>query len=244
MMPKDEENLHANHRQRLKKRFAKDGLASFEDHNILELLLFYAIPRCDTNPIAHRLMNKFGTLHGVFEAPKEQLAEVKGMGPSSAEYINLCGWIAREASLSELEGLSFSRAERIGAYFTWYFRQMPWETSCLLMLDEDKSFIACEIINLGTKYKPASVRDKALELAKERLPAYAVLAHSHPDGRMSPSPEDNFLTECIQEDFQNIGVELIGHYIVYKFDYIEFMKENEAENEGYRRMESERNYGI
>ena len=76
----EEKAMHDGHRQRLKDRFLREGIDNFEDHNILELLLFFGIPRRDTNTLAHNLMEKFGTLSGVFEAPFEELCKVKGTG--------------------------------------------------------------------------------------------------------------------------------------------------------------------
>ena len=75
------EQLHKNHRERVLEKFRRFGLDTFADHEVLELLLFFAIPRVDTNPIAHRLMARFGSLHAVLEAPAEQLCEVEGIGP-------------------------------------------------------------------------------------------------------------------------------------------------------------------
>ena len=81
--------LHDGHRNRLKNRFLNEGLTNFEDHNVLELLLFYSIPRSDTNEIAHELLNKFGSLHGVFEAGMEDLMSVNGISRHSAVLIKM-----------------------------------------------------------------------------------------------------------------------------------------------------------
>ena len=82
-------NLHEGHRKRLKQRFINDGLSTFEDHNILELLLFYSVPRSDTNEIGHRLLKQFGSLSNVFDAPVEELCKVDGIGEHSAVLIKL-----------------------------------------------------------------------------------------------------------------------------------------------------------
>ena len=83
--------LHDGHRNRLKNRFLNEGLTNFEDHNVLELLLFYSIPRSDTNEIAHELLNKFGSLHGVFEAGMEDLMSINGISRHSAVLIKMAG---------------------------------------------------------------------------------------------------------------------------------------------------------
>ncbi len=80
-------DIHKNHRRRLRERYAREGAGSFEPHELLELFLFDVIPRYNTNPIAHRLLDRFGSLHGVLNAPYEELLEVKGIGAKAAEYI-------------------------------------------------------------------------------------------------------------------------------------------------------------
>ena len=84
-------NLHENHRARVRKRFEHEGLKTFADHNVLELLLFYSIPQKDTNDIAHRLLDEFGSLSAVFDAPKDVLMNVVGVGENTATLIKLFG---------------------------------------------------------------------------------------------------------------------------------------------------------
>ena len=81
--------VHEGHRDRLRERFEKEGLLHFQDHEVLELMLFYAIPRKDTNPIAHRLLDAFGSLTGVLEAQISDLEKVEGIGHNTAVYIKL-----------------------------------------------------------------------------------------------------------------------------------------------------------
>jgi DNA repair protein RadC len=96
-MPKESEtpNLHTGHRERLRKRFLAEGLDGFEDHQVLELLLFHIIPRGDTNPIAHRLLNRFGTLSAVLEADPKDLAGAEGMGDRAAMFLTLIPQVTR-----------------------------------------------------------------------------------------------------------------------------------------------------
>ena len=82
-------SVHDGHRQRLKERFCKEGLDNFDEHQVLELLLFYCIPRMDTNPIAHALLNRFGRLAQVLEAPVEELEKVPGIGHNAAVFLSL-----------------------------------------------------------------------------------------------------------------------------------------------------------
>ena len=90
-----ENNLHANHRSRLRRRFQKEGLAHFEPHQMLELLLCYAIPRRDVNPLAHRLIDRFGSLSGVFEAEYEELLRCPGVGENTATLLRMIAPLCR-----------------------------------------------------------------------------------------------------------------------------------------------------
>lgn len=220
-----EENLHKDHRKRLRKRYAEEGLDSFADHNVLELLLFYAIPRVDTNPIAHRLMRRFGSLSGVFSASVEELCEVDGIGPASAEFLKLVPDIERQTALRELSEMTMDRPERAGAYFVKWFSVAPWESSCMMMLDSTMKFISCDVLNWGKKIKPVSIRQKAKELAVERKAARVILAHSHGDGKMRPSPDDVVLTNEIARDLRALSIEVYSHFIVSGYNYLDFISE-------------------
>ena len=95
--------IHDGHREHVRQRFLKNGLDAFADHEVLELLLYFAIPRRDTNPIAHALMERYGSLSGVLSAPIEDLKRVKGVGESAATLLCLAGQIERRARLSDAE---------------------------------------------------------------------------------------------------------------------------------------------
>lgn len=87
--PKGPGQLHAGHRSRVRQRFLTGGLDSFQDHEVLELLLFYAVPRRDVNEMAHMLMDRFGSLSGVLDAPEDELCTIPGVGPGIAHFLNL-----------------------------------------------------------------------------------------------------------------------------------------------------------
>ncbi len=118
------DNLHEGHRERLRNRFVKDGLESFEDHNILELLLFYSIARKDTNEEAHALINEFGSLSGVFDASYEDLCKVKGIGERTASLIKLVPEIFRKYETDKINknGVILNNAELVAKYASKYFK--------------------------------------------------------------------------------------------------------------------------
>ena len=88
-------SMHDGHRQRLKNRFREEGLDHFDEHQVLELLLFYCIPRIDTNELAHRLLERFGSLANVLEAKAEELEKVPGIGSNAATFLNLVTAVER-----------------------------------------------------------------------------------------------------------------------------------------------------
>jgi len=125
--------LHKNHRERLRKRYETSGLDDFEDHMILELLLFDAIPRVDTNPIGHRLLDRFGTLDGVFSASEEELCEVKGIGKASARMLknvkdHMLFRILGECEFSAEDG-------RLSLGAEYHMRHMPVDSVSVLTRD-------------------------------------------------------------------------------------------------------------
>ena len=128
---------HEGHRERLKNRFLSDGLKGFEKHNILELLLFYSIPRQDTNEIAHDLLDKFGSLKGVFDADFNELIKVKGIKENSATLIKLIPQLA-QAYISEDcddEEMIFDHADKIGSFLTKKYIGETKEVVYLMILD-------------------------------------------------------------------------------------------------------------
>ena len=114
--------VHDGHRDRMRKRFFTNGLSGFADHEALELLLYYAIPRGDVNPLAHALMDRFGSLSGVLSAPMELLTQVDGVGERTAALLHLVLQITQKARLADLEQeLALNTRERVGAYLLELF---------------------------------------------------------------------------------------------------------------------------
>ena len=125
--------IHDGHREKMRRRFLNSGLESFADHEALELLLYYAIPRRDTNPIAHALMERYGSLSAVLSAPVEDLKKVEGIGESGAVLLRLVPQLYRKARLAEAEQETvLSSIERVGAYLLDRFEGSGtrWSTSC------------------------------------------------------------------------------------------------------------------
>lgn len=227
----ESDKLHENHRSRLRKRYREDGLDSFEEHGVLELLLFNVIPRRDTNPIAHRLINKFGSLWGVLHATEEELITVEGIGKAGAEYLAMIARIAKRSELQDISSYPFTEPERVGAYLVRLFDGAPAHTAFILFLDKKMKLCETVKVNSGEKLLPESVIGEILERISdihnipEKNYPNIILAHSHSDGRMKPSPEDVLITSRLYERSKSMGVKVCGHYIVSHYDYTDFLSE-------------------
>lgn len=116
------DNVHKNHRKRLRERYEREGADSFEPHELLELFLFDAIPRVNTNPIAHRLLNRFNSLDGVLRASAKELMEVKGIGERAANYIVECAESERRDAEEALRKKPLASFERASNYLIWRIR--------------------------------------------------------------------------------------------------------------------------
>ena len=107
--------IHDGHRGKMRQRFLKSGLEAFADHEALELLLYYAIPRRDTNPIAHALMDRYGSLPAVLSAPVEDLKKVEGIGENAAVLLKLVPQLQQKARLTEAERV-LNSSEKAGEF--------------------------------------------------------------------------------------------------------------------------------
>lgn len=217
------ENIHTGHRRRLREKFLLYGADAFHDHELLELLLFYAKPRVDTNHIAHKLLNQFGSLQRVFAAPISEIAKVEGLGESSALLIAMIAPLYRRAMISEMKDeVILDTIERLGAYFTKLFVAEKFEVMYQLCLDAKGRKLKLYKINEGC---PAGVGFNMREIVSNALvsnAAMVVLAHNHPSGVALPSPADETGTIQVREALEAISVTLADHIIVADNDYVSF----------------------
>ncbi len=217
--------VHGGHRDRMKNRFLKDGLDAFEPHEVLELLLFYVIPLKDTNPIGHALLQKFGSLSGVFDAPYEELMKVEGVGKSAATLIKLIPQLCRryQENLDKDKNVIFSYNEA-GMLLTRKFIGRSDEVIVLMLLDSKNRLIYCGVVNEGTVTTANIYIKKIVRLAVEYNAAYAILSHNHPSGDCMPSKQDLSSTQWVYEALNIVEVKLIDHIIVSGNDYFSIAK--------------------
>ncbi len=208
-------DIHAGHRKRLKNRFLSEGLDRFELHNVLELLLFFGIPRKDTNPIAHELINRFGSFSGVFDAPVEELIKISGMTESAAILIKLLPAVARRYELDKQDhDVELKSPKAISDFLRPYFIGKTNEELYLLCLDNACRFIVCHKLAEGSlNAAPVNIR-KIMELVLACNCANVVIAHNHPYGIAIPSQSDVCTTDQVYKSLKVCGVNLIDHLII------------------------------
>ena len=213
--------IHDGHREKMRQRFMTGGLDAFADHEILELLLYYAIPRRDTNPIAHALMERYGSLPAVLAAPMEDLKRTEGIGESAAVLLHLVPQVCRRARLAQVgEDQVLNSSERAGAYLLERFAGERRELVFLLCLDRKGRLLACKRLAEGDVASADLNIRKVVEMALLTSASAVILAHNHPSGVAVPSSSDEAATRQVAEALRTIGVRLVDHIVVADRDFV------------------------
>ena len=213
--------IHDGHRQRMKKRFLDHGLDNFDDVNVLELLLFFAQPRQDTNELAHALMNKFGTLSAVLEGSQSELRSVSGIGDSAVTLLSLIPAVSRRYMVDKTPDTEpVNNAAAAGRYFIPRFMYEREEVVLALLLDARRRPITCLELSRGTVNAAEISTRKLAELCLEYRASAVILAHNHPSGEAMPSAEDHLTTRQINQALTVIGIDLDDHVVVAGCNYI------------------------
>lgn len=208
------ENPHKGHRQRLKNQFLENGIGAFEDHQVLELLLFYAMPQCDTNVYAHNLINRFGDFASVFSASYEDLKTVPGIGDNAATLIKLVPQLCVKLNADKSVGTVLNTAEKIVEFFQTQFLGVECEQIKLACFDDNLKLLDICLISSGDN---GTVRFDTRKVAKELLRtncSQVIVAHNHPRGTARPSAEDMLTTRSIVEIIKKLGVTVVEHLVV------------------------------
>ena len=214
-------NLHEGHRQRLKQRFLAGGLSGFEDHNILELLLFYSVPRADTNELGHKLIKKFGSLSAVFEASIEELCDVEGIGVHSAVLIKLIPELCNAYNVDKTKNVKvLNSIEDISKYFIPRFIGKQTEELHMVLLDSKNKIIKSEVIAKGSLHTVDIPTRHIISQAINNNAIGIVLAHNHPGGVAIPSGNDIMITKRLFEALRLADIALIDHIIVADDDSV------------------------
>lgn len=221
-MEQKKTSIHRDHRKRVKDRFRQEGLDHFDELHILELLLFYGIPQGDTNPLAHALLDRFGSLEQVLDAPREELEKVPGVGEHVSTLLVLIRSISRRYYMEKQAGACrlLTSLKACGDYMVPYFIGRRDETVFLLCLDAKCKPICCKEVASGSVNSAnVSVR-KIVETALAVNATSVMLAHNHPSGIAVPSTEDVLTTKRVAVALDAVGILLVDHIVVADEDYV------------------------
>ena len=223
--------MHEGHRKRLKMRFLKEGLDSFEPHQVLELLLFYSIPRKDTNELAHKLLERYGSLSGVFDADIKDIVKVPGIGENTAFLLNLIPHLARRYHNDKWGPKpELNSSTKAGNYAISLFAGRNYEAFFIICLDAQNRVNYSELVHEGT-INEAPVYPRLLVEAAIRHKANSViLAHNHPGGTLTPSRADIEATKTICTALESISIKVIDHIIVCGDKYYSFAENGRLES--------------
>lgn len=214
-------SIHEGHRQRLKNRFRQEGLDGFEELQVLELLLFYCIPRQDTNPIAHALLDRFQTLDQVLDASVEELQKVPGVGENAAMFLSLVHAVDRRYQISKEQHLRiFNTIDQCGRYLWSRLKDLRYETVYLLCLDAKCKMLCCKKIGEGSVNSAAIPVRRIVEIALGSNASSVVLAHNHPSGIAVPSDADKLTTRKVAAALSSVEIQLADHIVVAEDEYI------------------------
>ena len=224
-MEKDErqKNLHKGHRQRVKDRYIAESLDSFEDHQVLELLLYYAIPYRDINDLAHRLLDKYGSLSGVFEADYYDLRTVSGIGANTAMLLTMVPSLSRVYQLDKWgKKPILGSTAALGEYAVNLFIGRTYEVFYLICLDAQNRVNHAALIYEGSINEVAIYPRIVVETAIRHKAKNVVLVHNHPGGSLRPTSSDMDLTWRLVDIMKDISISVVDHIIVSNSSYLSF----------------------
>ena len=214
-------SIHDGHRQRLKNRFLNEGLDNFEELQVLELLLFYCIPRQDTNPVAHRLLDHFGSLSQVLEATPEELKKVSGIGDAVATFLALVTSVGRYYNVNRAASVQIlSSLDECGRYLVPRFYGRRNETVFLLCMDAKCKVLSCKEVGEGSVNSAAVPIRRIVEMALGANATSVVIAHNHPSGVAVPSNDDIQTTRRLAMALSAVESTLIDHMVVADDDFV------------------------
>lgn len=219
MAPKNG-NEHAGHRERVRDKFLENGFDVFEAHEALEMYLFYAIPRKNTNPLAHRLLDRYTNIAGVCDAPIDELMKDFGLSKSAAVFLKMLPEMSRLYNESKLSYDNVIDYENLGEIFRAKFIGRTSEAVALMLGDAKGKMIYFNIIAKGSLNSTDMPVRKIVDLALRHNARTAFIAHNHPSGTALPSRSDLESTQIIKDTLLNIGVDLVDHFIVTTEDYV------------------------
>ena len=230
-------NLHTNHRKRVRARFIKDSnLDSFEPHQVLELLLFYAVPRRDTNELAHRLLNEYGSLYTLMNAKPEDICKRCKVSEPTAVLISMIPHVCRKflsSALDKENNTCINSFNVAYSYFEAILAGQPFESFYMLCLDLNKRLKKTVKISDGTTSSSPVYMEKVVGAALLYNSSFVIIGHNHPNGNKKPSSADVQVTSQISNALLHVNIKVLDHIIICGDDCFSFAKKGLC-NLGYQ----------
>jgi len=213
-MAEKKKAIHTGHRGRMKQEFLAQGLDGWPDHRVLELLLFYAIPQGDVNPLAHELIDRFGSLERVLDALPDVLMQVPGLGEHTVTFLKLLpAVLGRYAAERTYPGELIQTVEDAGRVLAPYFYGARNEMVYILCLDSKEKLLAVRKLSEGNLNSSEVTIRRAAEECMALRATYCYLAHNHVSGIALPSPADMNATDVVQAALSPLGVQIVDHLV-------------------------------
>lgn len=213
-------NVHKDHRSRMREKYLKYGFEAFADHEKLEFLLFFCIPRVNTNPTAHRLLDRFGSFAGVLDAPESELRKVAGIGENSVQFLKLLPQVASYYINSSKEtNKRFDKFKDICEHLVKSYIGITEEQIRLICLDDKNNILYDDFVLKGSVNKVAINLRKIVEIAISTKASNVIVAHNHPTGVCKPSFDDIKATARMESTLKELSMNFIAHILVAEGKY-------------------------
>lgn len=224
--------MHEGHRKRLRDSYMQGGADALHDHQLLELLLTFSIPRKDTNPIAHALLAAFGSLDGVLHADVTELEKVEGVGESTALLLSIIGALPSRMAYEKGKPVRLTTPKEAMTYCCTLLSQQRYEVMYIISLDKNLRVLYCEKLSSGTLTETTVYPRLVVESALRHNAHSIVLAHNHPSGDLTPSRADVEATAAMLRALEPIGIRLHDHIIVSKNNAFSMARDSLMPNGG------------
>lgn len=213
---KEKNNIHKGHRERLRKQVISFGVDNWAEHQVLEFLLFFALPQKDTNELAHKLIEEYGSIVNVLEAPFESLKDFKGLGNNTASLLNFMPKLFKYVENIRVRDacLKFEHISQVVKYMTPKFYNTYKESLYMLSFDNQQRLISEDIILEGVVNKVNVDQRKIVEIVVKNNASSVIFCHNHPLGLATPSHDDIISTRKIVDFLADIGVKVLDHVII------------------------------
>ncbi len=213
--------MHEEHRKRMRERYFAEGIDRLPEHNVLELLLFYCIPRKDTNELAHRLISVFGSLNGVFSAKPEELMSVEGVGENTAVFLTMLQRLNDRIYREKMEigKVNLEDGDSVKGLILSLFSGLKSEHFALLCFDGTGKLVNHRMLE-GTTSRVSVDNRELMSFVLCSRAASVIICHNHPGFVAAPSQEDILMTSQLTELFKGVGVRVEDHIIVSDDDLL------------------------